>query len=286
MLKGMPDQCCKSNISALLNRPAFHVAWMLLFAMPEIAFAHIDVNWPPMRGGSQKVGPCEGVSPLVGNQVVLRSGSQLTLRVAETIPHPGHFRVMFDADATDGEDFPVPADCDDVRVPDGVRVLADGILPAQGGTCSGFHTPSTRTPRVAEHAVVVTLPDIECDTCTLQVVQVMTDAAKARPDGTWDPSGGRGLYFRCANIRLSRTETPDVDPGGAAPNPGVHPPDHDHGAGAPAVTSDAAAYGGCRAFGGAPLSATWMLALGLLWHHRIRRGRRRCAVDSLARAAP
>lgn len=185
----------------------------------SVAFAHLDVNYPPMRGGNQKVGPCEGVSFAGAPLTTVQPGSQITVDIVETIGHPGHYRIMFDADATDGEDFPDPVSCDDVGTPDGITLLADNLLPAQGGTCPGFHTPSQRT--VASNVAYqfdVTLPDVECDNCVLQVIQVMTDASKADANGNWVPTGGQGLYFRCANLQLTR------DGGAPSPDPDPAPP--------------------------------------------------------------
>ena len=177
-----------------------------------------------MRGGNQKVGPCEGIPVLAEDALtVFRPGAQVKVKVKETVPHPGHFRIMFDADVADGEDFLDPVNCDDVGTPNGTTLLADNLLPAQGGTCPGFHTPSVRTPiRDEVYEFEITLPNIECDNCVLQVVQVMTDAAKADPLGNWDPTGGKGLYFRCSNLKLSATDDPTPVPG-TDPGDGTDP---------------------------------------------------------------
>ena len=45
------------------------------------------------------------------------------------------------------------------------------------------------------YRVSVTLPEVECDNCTLQVMQVMTDAP---PFG-----GGDDLYYQCADLVLA-----------------------------------------------------------------------------------
>ena len=223
-------------------------------SLPSVSFAHIDSSFPPMRGGNQKVGPCEGAPVNPDLVTVLEPGSELTIRITETIPHPGHFRVMFDADITDGEDFLDPVNCDDVGTPDGVALLADNLLPAQGGTCPGFHTPSERIPtRNAVYELPVTLPDIECDNCALQIVQVMTDASKADADGNWDPAGGKGLYYRCADVRLARGEDPTPDPGPVDP-------------GGPTLA------GGCSTTGGSggPATLVFMAIVGLALARRRR----------------
>ncbi len=50
-----------------------------------------------------------------------------------------------------------------------------------------------------------TLPDVECDNCTLQVIQVMTD----KPP--WGPEGG-DIYYQCADLALT-TAAPSADGG-------------------------------------------------------------------------
>jgi len=69
-------------------------------------------------------------------------GAALTIEFAETIDHVGRFRVAFDDDGADQADFDA-------------HVLADTADPI-----------FTAGP----HTIDVTLPDVECDRCTLQLV--------------------------------------------------------------------------------------------------------------------
>ncbi len=228
-----------------------------VFAAPSVAFAHLDIMYPPMRGGNQKAGPCEALPAPSEPTTVLAPGSELSIQITETIPHPGHFRIMLDTDVNDGENFPAPVNCDDVGTPDGVTLLGDNLLPAQGFTCPGFHTPSERTPtRNQEYEFTVTLPDVECDHCVLQIIQVMTDEGKADPDGNWDPAGGKGLYFRCADIQLSNSVAPTPEPE-PTPEPGPE---------APTLS------GGCSASGsnGGPLTLALLAMVGLVLARRRR----------------
>ncbi|MCA9560948.1 MAG: hypothetical protein KC583_20510, partial [Myxococcales bacterium] len=59
---------------------------------------------------------------------------------------------------------------------------------------------------------MVTLPDVECDNCTLQVIQVMFD----KPPQT---SPGNDLYYQCADLVL-RGDGPPPPPVDAGPGPG------------------------------------------------------------------
>jgi MYXO-CTERM domain-containing protein len=88
------------------------------------------------------------------------------VRLTETVDHEGSLRVRFDVDGADQADF------DDNEL----AVLTD---------------PQNQSGQVWE--LPVTLPDVTCDRCTLQVVQVMQQ--------TPDPDGGN-TYFQCADLVL------------------------------------------------------------------------------------
>jgi uncharacterized protein (TIGR03382 family) len=177
--------------------------------------------------------------------------------------------------------------CDDVGVPDGKTLLADKLLPAPGLPCAAFHSPAERTPAVTEYAFTVKLPDIECDNCAIQVIQIMTDASK-HPDGIWNPAGGKGLYFRCSNVRLSRTIPPNPDNGAdpdsgsnpdpdSNPNPGSEPdaePDPDPEPDPTDPGGAVAVNGGCATSGNTGPLAAVLVAFALGLAARRRRHRR------------
>ncbi len=202
----------------------------LMWLDAAVAHAHIQLQYPAQRDAAQKRGPC-GLSGSVrgDDPAVFAPGETITVIWTETIGHPGHFRISFDDDGDD--DFVDPAGYDDLYT--NATVLLDDI-------------PDTGCGDVSR--VAVTLPDIECERCTLQVVQVMTDK---RPYGA-----GNDLYYQCADIALR--------PGGR------DDPDPDSSAGPGAADSC-----GCQASGG-PASgmAPWLAIVGLLLFARRRRSRR------------
>ena len=152
--------------------------------IPSAASAHITLLSPPPRTTQQKQGPCGTTGLARGATVaVFRPGETITLRWKETIKHPGHCRVSFDADGDDG--FVDPASFTDLYTNDAV-LLDDIPDPATGD----------------EFAVQVTLPDVECERCVLQVTQIMTDKA---PYGD-----GNDLYYQCADIALRRDTPADM----------------------------------------------------------------------------
>ncbi len=184
------------RFARLRRMKRFLAASVLLSA--GTAEAHLQLSYPPARTTSQKQGPCGLTGLARGPAMTLAPGATITVTWDETINHPGHYRISFDADGDD--DFVVPATAEELYSDD--SVLEDGIADANGGS----------------YSQVITLPDIECSTCTLQVIQLMTDKA---PYGD-----GNDLYYQCADLVLAAGGDPggdgnggDVDDDPPADNP-------------------------------------------------------------------
>jgi hypothetical protein len=172
-----------------VRRPGGILIGALAAALAAPAAAHLALTAPPSRYGSDvlKEGPC-GVSGggRSTNVTELPSGSAVTVMFDEYVDHPGHFRIAFDADGDDDFADPVCLSGCATRHPEfqlygDPGILLDGIADTAGG----------------ESQVSVTLPDVECDRCTLQVIQVMTD----KPPYT---SPGNDIYYQCADLVLRR----------------------------------------------------------------------------------
>ena len=186
--------------------------------VPETARAHLSLTNPPSRHGQNvlKTGPCGMVgSQRTANVTTYTSGETIVLEWNEYVEHPGHYRVAFDDDgANDFVDPPCTANCDTLINPvfdfdTSPTILIDNIPDrnVNGGN------------RVYRQEV--TLPDIECANCTLQVIQVMYD----KPPYT---IGGNDLYYQCADLILARGPGSDagvVPDGGNPPDTGIVPPD-------------------------------------------------------------
>jgi MYXO-CTERM domain-containing protein len=138
--------------------------------------AHINLISPMPRTTMLKQGPCGAgpADPRGPTVATFEPGETITVTWNEYVNHPGHFRISFDADGQDI--FVDPKDFNDVS--GGPGVLLDGIADADGG----------------DYSQDVTLPDIECDSCVLQIIQVMTDKP---PYGD-----GNDIYYQCADIAL------------------------------------------------------------------------------------
>ena len=146
------------------------------------ALAHITLVFPEPRPGTvSPIGsPC-GYNPDPGRTAarMLLPGSTVEVRWTEWINHPGHFRISFDADGQN--DFVDPFAYDSFYV--APSVLLDNIPDVVGAT---------------QYSATIVLPNIECDNCTLQLMQVRYDA----PPFT---SGGdsNDIHRACADVTLS-----------------------------------------------------------------------------------
>jgi hypothetical protein len=164
------------------------------------AFAHFKFVEPPSalstENGGKGAPPCGEGMPS-GIVTKAEGGHPFTIRLIEFIPHPGHYRIALavnsraelpkDADAVvkDGQSVSAPIDSNP-KIP----VLMDGAF---------VHTT---TPRNTEWKVDVTLPNLTCDKCTLQVTEFMAQHG-------FNPGGGF-YYHHCADLQI--TADPKLPP--------------------------------------------------------------------------
>jgi hypothetical protein len=219
------------------------VCLAVVVASPLQARAHLDLTSPTSRYGRRvlKTAPC-GTSggERTGNVTYFEPGETIEVIWDEYIDHPGHYRIAFDDDGVD--DFVDPPLDHFVNPPamtgpySNDTILLDGI-PDKGGDES-------------DYMATVTLPNVTCANCTLQVIQVMTD----KPPYT---TGGDDIYYQCADLVLRE--------GGAPPDAGV---------GADAGTDADAGTGGCATSTGRLRGLGLMSMLLLLLACRLARRRR------------
>src|SRR4051812_25983006 len=135
------------------------------------------------RGDPQKAGPCGGTNADYGkpSYVVNKAigGSKLHLKMIETIYHPGHYRVALAVNSplelpvdpkatTETTDRGPRSLSAEIQNPVQVPVLADGLF---------VHTAKLDGPLETD----VTLPNISCKQCTLQVIQFMAQHGANNP---------------------------------------------------------------------------------------------------------
>lgn len=192
----------------------------LVALSPVEARAHLGLDSPTSRYGPDvlKTGPC-GVAggERTDNVTYFEPGETIEVRWDEYVDHPGHYRIAFDDDGDD--DFVDPATMMELHSND--TVLLDGITDKGQGD--------------RDYVEAVTLPNLTCDNCTLQVIQVMYDKPPYE-------TPGNDIYYQCADLVLHNGGTPpdagtdagtDADAGTGA----------DAGAGSDAGTDAGAAPG-------------------------------------------
>jgi hypothetical protein len=139
-------------------------------------------------GDPQKDGPCGGVTGTpTGTVTTVQAGETITLRWQETIYHSGHWRIAVARDRSELQD-PAVASMVDSRcnypagaadVPAEYPVLMDNLFP---------RTAPLAAAQMFEHEI--TIPDMNCELCTLQVIQFMTNHAPPC------------IYYHCADITI------------------------------------------------------------------------------------
>lgn len=141
------------------------------------ASAHINIVSPASRYGPDQIkdAPCGTVdnAPGINPPHVFEPGETITVTIDEFIAHEGHLRIAW---AENDEDIVTITAFDDFDNFPGV--LLDNIEDPAGAKV---------------FSIDVTLPDVECVNCTLQVIQVMYDG-----DGFQE----NDLYYSCADITL------------------------------------------------------------------------------------
>ncbi|MEO8181800.1 MAG: SCE4755 family polysaccharide monooxygenase-like protein [Deltaproteobacteria bacterium] len=133
----------------------------------------------------------------------LLGGSLLTVRLSEYVGHSGRFRVAFDPDGADVADF-------------NQHILTDIADPAGklGNTGNG-----------TLWEIAAQLPNIDCQSCTLQVVQVMNGDTQVPVADTV----GQSTYYQCADLQLTRdpSQPEGYAPPFIGPAPAPDPADED-----------------------------------------------------------
>ena len=199
------------------SAPTFLLVGTLLAPVThvDVASAHISLaqggtHLSRYGDGEIKDGPCGRAGGARGTNIYTYApGETITVSVMETIPHPGYFRIAFDVDGDD--DFvdpysidpidplrPCPFDqfdhCGQADLFNTDAVLMDNLDPHSGGLFGTLHTWQ------------VTLPNVECSNCTLQVIQVMEDTVHGpyAPKGT-EPEVGyvEDIYHQCIDLVLA-----------------------------------------------------------------------------------
>jgi hypothetical protein len=197
-----------------MRRSGFAVVLGFLVASaPTAALAHFHLIEPAswliedMRGDPQKSGPCGGSNTDWGKPsyalTKATGGQKLHIKVQETIFHPGHYRVALAVNSPN--ELPLDPEVQTEQTERGPRSVSATIQnPAQPPVLADglwAHTERVDTPFETD----VTLPNITCKRCTLQVVQFMAQHGANNP--------GNYTYHHCAELAITADRSKPISPG-------------------------------------------------------------------------
>lgn len=191
--------------------------------LTSTASAHISLE----RGGTHKSRygdgqlkgpPCGMAGGTRGTNIyTYEPGQTITVKWVEFVAHPGYFRFAFDQDGDD--DFKDPQSITPLDPNRGCPATNLGDDNKSRDECMKddfYNTPAVLPglddlyPHVMstagqEYSQDVKLPDVECDNCTLQLIQVMEDPIHGPYNTTVGPSNDlEDVYHTCIDLVLKK----------------------------------------------------------------------------------
>ena len=139
----------------------------------------------------------------------MRGGDMLHIKVKETIYHPGHYRVALAV--LDRSELPADPEAVTRDGPRGPISVSGKVDPAPKAPvlADGLFVHAARPQ--AEWETDVKLPNINCEKCTVQIIQFMEEHGLN--------SDGDFTYHHCADLRITANPALPIDkawPGQAA----------------------------------------------------------------------
>jgi hypothetical protein len=189
----------------------FSLSCFSLLALANTASAHVDLTYPPPRllgsasDDQTKIGPCgQGTNMRTATVTTFTPGQMVDIKIEEYVNHPGYYAVSFDDDGDN--DFPYPrANSDDVNAdtddPMAMMPIGDKVL--------GYHFDEAMNCADQpndECIIKVKIPNVNCQNCTLQVIQFMYDKL--------DDNLPNEQYYQCADIKIEGALMPGGGAGG------------------------------------------------------------------------
>ena len=187
-------------------------AGLFALAAPVVAPAHFILQQPKswvvenVLGDPQKGGPCGVTTANPGTPTsditALTGGDMLHIKVKETIYHPGFYRIALSVlDRAE-----LPADPEDTtkegpRGPVSVSGKVDPN-PKPPVLVDGLWMHHERKP-AQEWETDVKLPNINCDHCTIQIIQFMEEHGVN--------ADGRFTYHHCADLKITANPKLPID---------------------------------------------------------------------------
>jgi hypothetical protein len=180
--------------------------------LPLAAQAHFILQAPAASleqnqlGDPQKAAPCGGTNTNFGKPTYavtdVKGGTSLHVKVQETVYHPGFYRIALAVNSP--TELPIDPKAETkvdergrvvsvsgaVMNPVAPPVLADGLFVHQARVAAPFETD-------------VTIPNINCKSCTLQVIQFMEQHGVNNP--------GEFSYHHCATLKITADPAKPID---------------------------------------------------------------------------
>ncbi|RYE00676.1 MAG: hypothetical protein EOP61_13330 [Sphingomonadales bacterium] len=197
----------KSPIAALLCGSA------LLLAAAPAAYAHfilvapdawVEVN---VLGDPQKAAPC-GTSDITkgtpsGKVTAMTGGDMLHIKIKETIYHPGHYRVALSV--LDRSELPADPEATTREGTRGPISVSGKIDPAPKPPvlADGLFLHRERPAKDSFWETDIKLPNINCDKCTVQVLQFMEEHGLNKE--------GEFSYHHCADLKITANPALPID---------------------------------------------------------------------------
>lgn len=158
-------------------------------------------------GDPQKLAPCGGRSNNPGTPTnaisQARGGDMLHIKIREAIFHPGHYRVALAVNSQDElPPDPVTTTRETPRGPFSVSATIDPN-PKPPVLADGLFVHTERPAPGSFHEADIRLPNINCEKCTLQIIQWMGEH-RLNEDGDYS-------YHHCAALKITANPALPID---------------------------------------------------------------------------
>jgi hypothetical protein len=202
----------RTGETIMTKRAAFIAALLTATWAASPADAHFRLISPAPtleqddKGDPQKIAPCGGTTANPGKPsgvvTTVKGGQPLHFALTETVFHPGHYRIAL-ARTPEG----LPAD-PPTMTREGPRgpiststTIAAQVLPPLLADGLFVHNVRPATPR--NWAIDITIPNVDCADCTIQVMQWMGEHGHSA-DGDFS-------YHHCAAVKIVRDPNRPLD---------------------------------------------------------------------------
>ena len=181
--------------------------------MPAAAFSHFQLLEPGNYlvqnelGDPQKLAPCGGTSAnagmpsgMIGQYI---GGDMMHIKIKETVFHPGHFRLALAVNSR--AELPKDPETSTRESPRGPLSVSAPIdaSPKPPVLADGLFVHTTRPAPGTFHEADIRLPNINCEKCTLQIIQFMAEHAR-NADGDFS-------YHHCAVVNITADPAKPID---------------------------------------------------------------------------